>query len=95
MVQCQFCASIAVKENKNDGDVWGWAGADILHGKKNSWGEEQEIFSIYCPGKGVAYDDLFAFEYTSSEQALESSVKEWCNSSRSFGDIHEDTVEEA
>jgi len=48
-----------------------------------------------APSKGVAYEDLFAFEYTSSEQVLESSVKEWCNLLRSFGDINEVTVQEA
>jgi len=48
-----------------------------------------------APSKGVAYEDLFAFEYTSSEKVLESSVKEWCNLLRSFGDINEFTVKEA
>jgi hypothetical protein len=48
-----------------------------------------------APSVEVAYEDLFAFEYTNSDRVFESSVKEWCNFLRNFGDIREDIVKEA
>jgi len=50
---------------------------------------------IVAPSTDVAYEDLFAFEYTNSDRVFESSVKEWCNLLRNFGDIREDIVKEA
>ena len=66
-----------------------------MEGKDRSNEKRVEAFStIVAPSTDVAYEDLFAFEYTNSVRVLESSVKEWCNLLRNFGDIREDVVKE-
>ena len=54
------------------------------------------LLLIVALSTDVAYEDLFAFEYTNtSDRVFESSVKGWHNLLRNFGRICEDIVKEA
>ena len=49
----------------------------------------------FSPSKFAAYEDLFEFEYSRSEETLKKSVHAWADLLQSFGDINKATVEAA
>jgi len=49
----------------------------------------------FSPSTFAAYEDLFEFEYSRSEETLKKSVHAWTDLLRNFGDINKTTVEAA
>jgi len=49
----------------------------------------------FSPSTFAAYEDLFKFEYSRSEETLKESVHAWTDLLQSFGDINKTTVEAA